>query len=466
MENQHISTTNFIGDSKKFFFERFNLNDEDRALEIETIDEIKKNVVFRGANLWILIFAILICSAGLNVNSTAVVIGAMLISPLMGPIMGVGLGAGIYDFDLIIKSLKNLAIATFISVIASAFYFWISPLDEAQSELLARTSPTLWDVLIAFFGGLAGIVAGSRREKSNAIPGVAIATALMPPLCTAGFGLANGNLDFFFGAMYLFFINSVFISIATYMIIRLLRYNKKEFLDHAREVKVKRYIFIFALLTIIPSVYTAFNIVTKSIYMSNAQNFIEKELHFDHTKVINKEIKYQKDEKEISVALYGQEVSQDLIDRLDSKLKDYNLKDTKLKVYQSDKNTIDENTILTINNEIKTDILQDLYANNENLMKDKNEKIKLLETELINIKKGDIPHNAISKELNAINEGIMFSTLSRTYINDKNGKTIDTVLVAYLISDKNLEENERNTISNYLASRTNIDHIKLLIEKP
>ncbi|MCB0614144.1 MAG: DUF389 domain-containing protein, partial [Phaeodactylibacter sp.] len=206
-----ITASSIVRDLRLFLKDRFNL-DDDKASEQETIEDIKKGVVFRGANLWILMFAIMVASVGLNVNSPAVIIGAMLISPLMGPIMGIGLGVGINDLELIVKAMRNLAIAVVISVLTSAAYFWISPLNDAQSELLARTSPTLWDVLIALFGGLAGIVAGSRKEKSNAIPGVAIATALMPPLCTAGFGLATAQWSYFFGAFYLFFINSVFIS--------------------------------------------------------------------------------------------------------------------------------------------------------------------------------------------------------------------------------------------------------------
>ena len=271
-----------------FLRDLFNLH-EDRANEKETIEEIKRTVVFRGANLWILIFAIMVCSVGLDVNSTAVVIGAMLISPLMGPIMGVGLGVGINDLQLIIRALKNLGIAVIMSVLTSALYFWISPLDQAQSELLARTQPTLWDVLIAMFGGLAGIVAGSRREKSNAIPGVAIATALMPPLCTTGFGLATGNWEFFFGAFYLFFINSVFISLATFLIVRFLRFHPKEFLDPQRESQVKRYIAIFVILTIIPSVITAFTVVRKTVFERNASRFVRTEMIFDNCQVINQQ---------------------------------------------------------------------------------------------------------------------------------------------------------------------------------
>lgn len=215
---------------------RFNLH-LDKADEDDVVLSIKKNSDFVGANLWTLIFAIFIASIGLNVNSTAVIIGAMLISPLMGPIMGIGLGIGTNDFELVKKGLRNLLIATLISIVASTIYFYITPLHDAQSELLARTTPSIWDVFIAFFGGLAGIVAGTRKEKSNVIPGVAIATALMPPLCTAGFGLASGNFYFFIGAIYLYFINSVFICISTFLIVRFLKFKKKHFEDKNYEKK-------------------------------------------------------------------------------------------------------------------------------------------------------------------------------------------------------------------------------------
>ena len=199
---------------------------QEKENEMETIESIQKGVEVKGTNLWVLIFAIFVASLGLNTNSTAVIIGAMLISPLMGPIMGFGLGLGISDFELIKRAFRNFATATIFSVITSTLFFLISPISEAQSELLARTQPTVYDVLIAFFGGLAGIVASSTKSKGNVIPGVAIATALMPPLCTAGFGLASGNLYYFFGAFYLYFINTVFISLATFLVVRLLKYPK------------------------------------------------------------------------------------------------------------------------------------------------------------------------------------------------------------------------------------------------
>ncbi len=261
---------------KAFFARIFDVRQE-KEDEQETIDSIKKGVEFKGTNLWVLIFATFIASLGLNTNSTAVIIGAMLISPLMGPIMGFGLGLGISDFELIKRSFRNFAIATVFSVITSSIYFLISPISEAQSELLARTQPTLYDVLIAFFGGLAGIVASSTKSKGNVIPGVAIATALMPPLCTAGFGLATGNLYYFFGAFYLFFINSVFISLATYLVVRVLKYPKKVFLDKDHEKRVTRYVGIIVIFTIVPSLFLSYRLVKTTYFNQQVLNYVNTE---------------------------------------------------------------------------------------------------------------------------------------------------------------------------------------------
>ena len=221
----------------------------DREKEEDTVDAIRNGVSFHGSNLWILVFAIFIASLGLNVNSTAVIIGAMLISPLMGPIIGMGLAVGINDFELLKRSVKNYLVATLISVVTATVYFLLTPLNEAQSELLARTSPTLYDVLIALCGGAAGIVALSCKGKGNVFPGVAIATALMPPLCTAGFGIATGNIYYFLGAFYLFFINTVFISLATYLGVRMMKFRQKQFINHEQYAKVKRYIIIAVVVT-------------------------------------------------------------------------------------------------------------------------------------------------------------------------------------------------------------------------
>ena len=209
-----MNTDNLFHRAKDFIKGYFDLHDE-LDDEQTAVQAVMDGVSFKGSNIIILIIAIFIASLGLNTNSAAVIIGAMLISPLMGPILGMGFGLGVYDFDLIKRSFRNLAIAATFSVLASTLFFLISPVSEGRSELLARTSPTIYDVMIGFFGGLAGIVALACKKKGNVIPGVAIATALMPPLCTAGYGLATWQLQYFFGAFYLFLINSIFIGYAT-----------------------------------------------------------------------------------------------------------------------------------------------------------------------------------------------------------------------------------------------------------
>ncbi|MBA3901048.1 MAG: DUF389 domain-containing protein, partial [Bacteroidetes bacterium] len=232
--------------------------------DVDDFDKIHeafaKNIEFRGPNLWILIFAILIASVGLNMNSNAVIIGAMLISPLMGPINGMGYSIATYNFPLFRRALKNFTFAVVASLIASTAYFALSPISTAQSELLARTSPTIYDVLIALFGGLAGIVAISSKEKGNVIPGVAIATALMPPLCTAGYGLATGNLYYFFGAFYLFTINTVFIALSSIAISQILKFPIRTISAVDMKKKVNSWISVVITLILIPSIYFGYKL--------------------------------------------------------------------------------------------------------------------------------------------------------------------------------------------------------------
>ena len=252
------------------------------------IEEITRGVSFRGANLWVLIVAIFIASLGLNVNSTAVIIGAMLISPLMGPIIGMGLAVGINDLDLLKRALKNFSFATLISVLTAMLYFLISPLEEAQSELLARTTPTIYDVLIAFFGGAAGIIALSTRGRGgNVIPGVAIATALMPPLCTAGYGLATWQLSFFFGAFYLFFINTVFISLSTFVGVRLMGFRHHELPTPERARRARHILTVIIVATILPALLMTVNIIRTSIFENNLRHFIADELAQTGTQILS-----------------------------------------------------------------------------------------------------------------------------------------------------------------------------------
>ncbi|PZX94953.1 hypothetical protein DOS84_05235 [Flavobacterium aquariorum] len=300
----------------------------------KVLENIIGNISFRGSNLWILACAIVIASVGLNVNSTAVIIGAMLISPLMGPIVGAGFGLGMYDFELVKKSIKNLAIATIVSLIVSTLYFYISPFKEVQSELLARTSPNIYDVLIAFFGGLVGVIAVTRVEKGNPIPGVAIATALMPPLCTAGYGLATGNYLFFGGALYLYTINCVFICIATFIIVKFLKYPIAKQIDLKHQKQVKQGITVLLLIMIIPSVYFAYRLFDEKKYKQRTEEFIEKEFPQKEFTLIYKKTNYNTNPKIIELAFLSKKFSPVEIKSFNQKLKEYDLMNTQLLIKQ------------------------------------------------------------------------------------------------------------------------------------
>lgn len=303
----------FIGLLFGFLKDRFSIID--MADPKATIEGIKKDVDFRGFALWILIFSVFIAAIGLNVNSTAVVIGAMLISPLMGPIMGIGLSLGINDFTLLSKSLKNLGVAAGIALLTSALYFLISPISTPSNELFARTNPTLLDVLVAFFGGLAGILAGSRKEKSNVIPGVAIATALMPPLCTAGFGLAHGDWHYFFGALYLFLINSVLIATATTMVTRYLRFPMVEILDPIRSKKTQRWFSIAIVVIIVPSIWIFYRTVTNSLSQARVETYVAETIVFPGTEIVKEDISFDGGSPKVSVVLFGDLVPENLTNK-------------------------------------------------------------------------------------------------------------------------------------------------------
>ncbi len=274
----------------------------------QTIVGIKKDIEFRGFNLWILVFSIIICSIGLNVDSAAVVIGAMLISPLMGPIMGLGLGLGTNDAGTFKNALGNLSIAVGISILTSALYFLSSPLNEASSELLSRTQPTLLDVVVALFGGLAGILAGSRKEKSNVIPGVAIATALMPPLCTAGYGLANGEWNFLLGGFYLFLINTALIALSTWVVVRYLRFPLLHYVEPAVERRYKRMSALLFLALLGPSGYIFYDVVVTSREDASLKAFVENRMNIAGTS-IKTEIDRNVEPAQLKVEILGKPIS-------------------------------------------------------------------------------------------------------------------------------------------------------------
>ena len=311
------------------FYNLFSLNKGAEDKE-KVREDIVANISFRGANLWILACAILIASIGLNMNSTAVIIGAMLISPLMGPIVGSGFALATYDFNFLKRSVKNLLIATLVGLIVSSLYFFLSPFKDAQSEILSRTSPTIYDVLIAFFGGIVGAVSITRIEKGNPIPGVAIATALMPPLCTAGFGIAHFNMKFVAGALYLYSINCFFIGISTFLVIKYLKYPAVKTENTGFDKKVRVIISVLMLLMIIPSSYLAYSLLQEKKFIQNAEKFIQDQFTKNGYTVIYKNINYKTNPKQMELAFLSKKFDSLEIKKLNKELNAYGLSDTEL----------------------------------------------------------------------------------------------------------------------------------------
>lgn len=435
---------------------QFNL-DFDKSQEEHIVDDIRRSVEFRGMNLWVLIFAIFIASIGLNMNSTAVVIGAMLISPLMGPIIGLGVGIGINDFDLIKKAFRNLAIATLISLLASTIYFLLTPLSDARSELLSRTTPTIWDVFIALFGGLAGIIAYTNKEKGNVIPGVAIATALMPPLCTAGYGIASGNLAFFVGAFYLYFINSIFIAIATYLMVRYQRFSPINFVDRQQEKRVRRWIALVVILTIGPSIFMGYQIVNKALYEQNALRFINQEFNLPSTQIVSRLINPK--EKKIEILLYGDKIDDDMLALINDKLSLYGLVGTELKIRQDvDKtNPIDYNAI-------KTGVLEDLYRNTEQTLRNRDRVIDSLQKELDRVKPEIWPIKSMTDELSSVISPVDELSISSTIFYHAERSTYDTALTAYLKMKRKPNSSQTKRIISWLKARTQNDSIRIILQ--
>lgn len=458
--NRAKNLNNFtIGGILSYFKSLLDLNHgSDEEL---TKEEILSNIEFKGANLWILAFSIFIASIGLNVNSTAVIIGAMLISPLMGPILGIGLSVGINDFESLMKSIKNLAVAVTIAVMTSTIYFTLSPLSEAQSELLARTTPTIFDVFIALFGGLAGIVGTSRKLKGNVIPGVAIATALMPPLCTAGYGLATGEPSYFFGAFYLFFINSVFIALSTLLIVRIMKFKQKAFMNKENEKKTKIYIAGFVILTIIPSIIIGARVVKESYFNQNALRFIDENTQFQDVAVINKKINYSTDSTSIELTLYGDIISDERINELRQKLQYYNLEETKLIIRQQKDNTgklKDE-----LNKDLKVSLLEEIYKKNEDALKDKDSKIQFLESELQKYRESNYPVDLLTKEIKVVFPDIKKFSFSSVIVSDIDSLKLDTIPTA--ITEWKVKNDNPVKFENWLKARLNLNNVKVLSVK-
>ena len=444
------SSQNYVWRVAKRFFNAL----PDKTDETAIVEQISDGVTFRGANLWVLIFAIFIACLGLNLNSTAVIIGAMLISPLMGPIIGMGLAVGRADLELLKRSLTNYGVSTVISVLTAALYFQLTPLTEAQSELLARTSPTLYDVLIALFGGAAGILALSTGGKGNVIPGVAIATALMPPLCTAGYGLAMGEWSFFFGACYLFFINTVFIALATYLGVRLLQFKPKQFVDKARLAVVNRYIAVIVVVTMLPAVYMTTQIIRQSVFENRVKQFVKQELNHPGTRILSEQA--DRETKTLDVVALGAALPNEMIEAARQRLADYQLADYQLNVIQG----AQSDSLLLARNNAGTQ--QSLSGQDQQHLVLQTERVAQLERETADYRRLDALAREIAGEVKAVCPKVESIGLSKITETPVDSGAVRSYVLAVANSRTPLPTADRDRLAQWLKVRTQADSLRLV----
>ncbi|MDE5988123.1 MAG: TIGR00341 family protein [Duncaniella sp.] len=440
---------------KKYFVNYFTLTD-DLLPQAEAESAIREGVSFKGTNMLILILAIFIASLGLNTNSTAVIIGAMLISPLMGPIIGIGLGVGVQDFELLKRAMRNLVMAAMFSVLTSTIYFIISPVSEGHSELLARTSPTIYDVLIGFFGGGAGIVAIGSKSKGNVIPGVAIATALMPPLCTAGYGLATLQLNYFLGAFYLFLINSIFIGLATFIGVKLMHYHPVVSLNPERSRRVRRIVYTVAILTLLPSLYLTYNMLRQSRFSANADRFIAQQFNFPSTQVLSKSAEISHGEKSITVTLIGKVLPADSLQlAMASQLKNYGLEGAKLNIIQGDSPDLSE-----LRNGLPS--MSDIYEFARTSLTAQQQTIDSLRSVISLARINDTISGRMAPELKVIFPQVEEIAITRAVFGNIATEKLDTVSMALVKYSRPLSAEKQTEFQNYLKARLRDKNITLI----
>lgn len=433
---------------KKFFRNLFDIRGD--MMSYDEINEMmEENTVIHGSNMWILMLAILIASIGLNVNSTAVIIGAMLISPLMSGILTMGYSLAVRDLFMLKKALGRFSTQVVISLIASTIYFILSPLDEPTSEMIARTSPTIWDVMIALFGGIAGIIGNTRQKKGNVIPGVAIATALMPPLCTVGYGLATLQARFIFGALYLFIINTLFIALSAALVTVLLKVPYHASLDARKQRKINRTIALITVITVIPSIFIGGYTVYTTYVEHSIEEYLANEFVFANTQLVQS--KTDSNSKTISVSLVGTPISDETITRLENELPQYNLDGYSLHIMQ--------NAVITGGDEENTDRIT--IAIQENTISELNKQIEQQQirlNELENSLAAQLDFDAIARDAEAI-----FPKLTECrcgFVTD-NGREVFLLLAS---ASEEPTDSEIEIIENWMKTVCNTANVKLLIK--
>ena len=430
--------------AKRFFRRQVSLSD---YIDVKAADtNIRNNIPFRGPTIYILFVAIVIASVGLNVNSIPVIIGAMLISPLMSPIIGFGLGLGTNDTALLLKSLKHLGIMFVVSLIASTLYFLVTPLEmDNPTELMARTNPSIYDVLIAFFGGLAGILEQSRKEKGTVLSGVAIATALMPPLCTVGYGIANWNWQYAGGALYLFFINCVFIALATYIMVKYLNFPVAE--ENAKKSYRTLISYgILILVVLVPSFFSAFSIINENQFNNAARHFVKENRAFGQTYIFDYSTNVSEKPYTLTLRLAGESLSTDHRAQLYAEAEKHGISHTQIR--------IQEDATIEVRRLNETEIMKDWLASTEEQLLQRDDSIRALNTQLDYYKALQLPVEQISEEVKAQWPQISSVTLAR---NEKQ-------IILLVHAKPALKKDDRQRIHKWLSVRLQADNV-LVVEQ-
>lgn len=443
-KTEKISSQDHIG-VKTFFHNLFDIRDDMMDYD-ELYEMMEENTVIRGSNMWILIMAIFIASIGLNVNSTAVIIGAMLVSPLMSGILTMGYSLAAGNLTLLRKAFTRFGTQVVISLIASTIYFWLSPLDVPTDEMIARTSPTLWDVLIALFGGIAGGIGNTRKKKGNVIPGVAIATALMPPLCTTGYGLATMQPRFILGAFYLFTINTLFIMLSAAFVTKLMGVPAHKAESEQRQKRIHRLIKIITIITVVPSISVGGFQVYKTVMEQNVTEYLDSEFAFPDTQVVKSDMDIF--DREISISLVGAQVSDEVIARLEQELTQYGLEGYSLRITQNKSTESSDSEKVTI--AVQEQTIQELQT-------------RLAEQQA----RLDGIDNALSAQIDckklAEDSGQIFTKLSDCACGIMSDEIGEYILLSASVKD-NLSAEEKQIIENWLLTESGLARAKLYIQ--
>ena len=418
-------------------------------------ENIRKNIPFRGPNVYILFVAIIIASVGLNVNSIPVIIGAMLISPLMGPITGLGLGLGTNDRELVLFSIKNLLVMVGISLLAATLYFILTPLEiDNPTELLARTRPTIYDVFIALFGGLAGVLETARKEKGTVISGVAIATALMPPLCTVGYGIANLSWQYTIGALFLFSINCIFIAMAAYLMAKFLKFPVKTVEQH----RTRYFILSYALVILLAatSIFTGYHVIRENDFTKMANRFVKKNQNIGKTYIYDSQVNIDTKPYMLELRLAGETLNEDTKEMLLRDAENYGIMRSQIVIH--------EDATVQVDRFNETEIVKNLMATNASNVQVRDDSIKVLNAQIAHYKQQELPAKQLAEELQVQLPSITRLTLARGTALEQNVVMSEEQVVVVAHCSEMPSEEEKVRVYEWLKIRLQVEDLEIIFD--